>query len=119
MIVQPFFNDNVQLPEFSFIRAENRQVINVPHIIPAQPTLSDQLVEWLKNRVRKPLGCVGTDFYAVFHNDMDKVKNFPIFDDATHPIHYNIMGNGIVKMSDITAEFILCSFNISVDPFFN
>lgn len=119
MIMQPFFDDDVQFPEFSFIRAENCQVINVPHIIPAHPTLSDQLIEWLKNRVRKPLGCVGPDFYAVFYNGMNKLKYLSIFDDATHPIHNNFRGNGIVKMPDITAKFILCSLNISVDPFFN
>lgn len=116
MGVQPVFYENTKFSQFSFIRAKYRQVIHIARIMLTQSTFTDKPVKRLQNGIGEPLRCIRSDKHTVFNNAPNQIENTAVFEKLPHTSHHHFGFQAVVKMIDVTTQFVLRTFRVVFHP---
>lgn len=114
--VQPALHKDTELPQLAFVGAECRHVVHVAGVVPAIAALPDEPVKGLQHSVGKPLRRVGAKLDAVADDALDKVKDAAVFVEMAHSCHHHFRGQALVEMPDVTAELVLRTFAVVLQP---
>ena len=116
MSVQPVLHKDTELPQLSLVGAECRHVVHVPGVVLAIAALPDEPVKGLQHGVGKPLRRVSAKLDAVADDAFDEVKDAAVFVELAHSRHHHFRGQALVKMPDVTAELVLRTLAVVLQP---
>lgn len=114
--VQPALHKDAEFAQLALVGAECRHVVHVPGVMLAIAALTDEPVKGLQHSVGKPLRRVGAKLDAVADDALDKVKDAAVFVEMAHSCHHHFRGQALVEMPDVTAELVLRTFAVVLQP---